>query len=122
MKTVYQDEEWITLQGETYGEGIQKRDYNLEWHNFMGFNFITASKGRMNSKEAADMFLKYGIPWVPILDENFILPDTVEELLDYATGTSVIDGGMREGVVFRSQDGVKSFKAVSNEFLLKYHQ
>ena len=122
MKTVYKDEEWITLQGETYGEGIQKRDYNLEWHNFMGFNFITASKGRMNSKEAADMFLKYGIPWVPIIDENFILPDTVEELLDYATGTSVIDGGMREGVVFRSQDGVKSFKAVSNEFLLKYHQ
>ena len=122
MKTVYKDEEWITLQGETYGEGIQKRDYNLQWHNFMGFNFITASKGRMNSKEAADMFLKYGIPWVPILDENFILPDTVEELLDYATGTSVIDGGMREGVVFRSQDGVKSFKAVSNEFLLKYHQ
>ena len=122
MKTVYKDEEWITLQGETYGEGIQKRDYNLECHNFMGFNFITASKGRMNSKEAADMFLKYGIPWVPIIDENFILPDTVEELLDYATGTSVIDGGMREGVVFRSQDGVKSFKAVSNEFLLKYHQ
>ena len=122
MKTVYKDEEWITLQGETYGEGIQKRDYNLQCHNFMGFNFITASKGRMNSKEAADMFLKYGIPWVPIIDENFILPDTVEELLDYATGTSVIDGGMREGVVFRSQDGVKSFKAVSNEFLLKYHQ
>ena len=122
MKTVYKNEEWITLQGETYGEGIQKRDYNLQGHNFVGFNFITASKGRMNSKEAADMFLKYGIPWVPILDENFILPDTVEELLDYATGTSVIDGGMREGVVFRSQDGVKSFKAVSNEFLLKYHQ
>lgn len=122
MKTVYKNEEWITLQGETYGEGIQKRDYNLQGHNFMGFNFITASKGRINSKEAADMFLKYGIPWVPILDENFILPDTVEELLDYATGTSVIDGGMREGVVFRSQDGVKSFKAVSNEFLLKYHQ
>ena len=122
MKTVYKDEEWITLQGETYGEGIQKRDYNLECHNYIGFNFITASKGRMNSKEAADMFLKYGIPWVPIIDENFILPDTVEELLDYATGTSVIDGGMREGVVFRSQDGVKSFKAVSNEYLIKYHQ
>ena len=39
----------------------------------------------------------------------------------YATGTSEIDGGMREGIVFRTHDGVKSFKAVSNEFLLKYH-
>ena len=25
------------------------------------------------------------------------------------------------GIVFRSQDGTKSFKAVSNEFLAKYH-
>jgi len=39
----------------------------------------------------------------------------------FATGASEINGGMREGIVFRSQGGVKSFKAVSNEFLLKYH-
>jgi hypothetical protein len=64
---------------------------------------------------------EYGIPWVPIVDEKFILPDTVEELLNIATADSAIDGGMREGLVFRSQDGTKSFKAVSNEFLLKYH-
>jgi hypothetical protein len=29
---------------------------------------------------------------------------------------------MREGLVFRDRNGEKSFKAVSNEFLLKYHQ
>ena len=52
---------------------------------------------------------------------GFVLPDTVDELLDIATGESVLDGGMREGLVFRSQDGVKSFKVVSNEFLLKFH-
>ena len=63
----------------------------------------------------------YNIPCVPIIDPTFILPDSVEELLEYATGTSEIDGGMREGIVFRSFDGSKSFKAVSNEFLLKYH-
>ena len=27
----------------------------------------------------------------------------------------------REGIVFRSLDGKKSFKAVDNEFLVKYH-
>ena len=48
-------------------------------------------------------------------------PYTVDELLEIATDKSAIDGEMREGLVFRSTDGVQSFKAVSNEFLLKYH-
>ena len=113
--------EWVTLQGESYGDGIQKRDYSLKEHDFMGFNLIFSDRGRLNSVEAATIMKKFGIPWVPIIDEHFILPDTVEELLDIATGKSVIDGEMREGLVFRSPDGSRSFKAVSNEFLLKYH-
>lgn len=113
--------DWVTLQGETYGAGIQKRDYGMTNHDFMGFNLIFSDRGRLNSKDSAALMASYGIKWVPIVDEKFILPDTVEELLNIATGESVIDGGMREGLVFRSQDGVQSFKAVSNEFLLKYH-
>lgn len=113
--------EWVTLQGETYGPGIQKRDYHAPGHMFMGFNFITDVDGRWNSRAAADYCSENEIPWVPILDENFILPDTVDELLTIATGESVCDHDLREGIVFRSQDGTKSFKAVSNEFLLKYH-
>ena len=47
---------------------------------------------------------------------------TCEMLLTFAgSEPSRIDGGMREGIVFRSEDGVNSFKAVDNEFLLKYH-
>lgn len=114
--------DWVTLQGETYGAGIQKRDYSLKGHDFMGFNFITSTNGRWNSVDASKLMSQYGIPWVPIVNENFILPDTVEELLAIATSASVVDGGMREGLVFRSQDGAQSFKAVSNEFLMKYHQ
>lgn len=116
------DLDWVTLQGETYGAGIQKRDYSLKDHDFVGFNFITSAGGRWNSVEAKELMDGFGIPWVPIVDEHFILPDTVEELLNIATGDSVVDGGMREGLVFRSKDGSKSFKAVSNEFLMKYHQ
>lgn len=115
------DVEWVTLQGETYGPGVQKRDYHAPEHMFMGFNFITNVDGRWNSRAAADYCSKNEIPWVPILNENFILPDTVDELLTIATGESVCDHDLREGIVFRSQDGQKSFKAVSNEFLLKYH-
>lgn len=115
------DLEWATLQGETYGMGIQKREYGLKEHDFVGFNLIFSDKGRLNSVEAKEILAEYGIPWVPIVDEHFVLPDTVEELLVIATDKSVIDGGMREGLVFRSQDGARSFKAVSNEFLLRYH-
>ena len=50
------------------------------------------------------------------------LPATIEELRTYVNGTkSIIDNGMREGVVFRSIDGKSSFKCVSPEFILKYH-
>lgn len=118
---LHPDVEWVTIQGEIYGEGVQKRDYSLKGHDFMAFNLIDSVRGRWNSVEAKNACSTYGIPWVPILDENFILPDTVDELLKIATGESVLDRDMREGLVFRSQDGVKSFKAVSNEFLLKYH-
>ena len=125
------DLDWVTIQGETYGAGIQKRDYSMTElaktipdaaHDFMAFNLITSDKGRWNSIEAEKVLRGFGIPWVPIVDAHFVLPDTVDELLAIATGDSVVDGGMREGLVFRSQDGAKSFKAVSNEFLLKYHQ
>ena len=117
--------DFVTLQGETYGAGIQKRDYSLTDHDFMAFNVIVKYKGeaprRLNPREMTDLLADYGVPCVPIVDEHFVMPDTVDELLTIATDASKVDGGMREGLVFRSMDGAKSFKAVSNEFLMKYH-
>ena len=124
LRMDFNDCNYITIQGETYGNGIQKRDYSMSngEHNFMAFNLITSKNGRYGTLEMRDMLEGYGIPCVPVINEAYILPDTVEELLDYVTGESVIDGGMREGFVFRSYDGKKSFKGVSNDYLLKYHQ
>lgn len=120
----YPEIDFVTLQGETYGEGIQKRTYNLEGHDFKAFNLIFGCGGgtvRFNPIKMTEILSKYGIPCVPIIDEHFKIPATCDELLEIATGKSVLDGGMREGLVFRSEDGARSFKAVSNEFLLKYH-
>ena len=114
--------DYIIIQGETYGAGIQKRDYSKKGHDFMAFNLIMSHAGRWNTVDMEELLKKYHIPCVPIVDNNFILPDTVDELLNYATGNSVVDGKMREGVVFRALDGIQSFKVVSNEFLIKYHQ
>lgn len=117
--------DFVTLQGETYGKDIQKRDYSKDCHDFMAFNLIFGYKNgtvvRFNPMEMVDRLYKYNIPTVPIIGA-FIIPATCDELLEIATGKSAIDGGMREGLVFRSEDGARSFKAVSNEFLLKYHQ
>lgn len=114
--------DWVTLQGETYGAGIQKRDYGLKEHRFAGFNFITSKEGRWDSVRAAKFMTQYNIPWVPILDENYILPDTIEELRAFShSDGSRIDGVIKEGIVFRSQDGSMSFKCVDPEFLMKYH-
>ena len=115
--------EWVTIQGETYGEGVQRNTYGLSGHDFMAFNLITSDKGRWNSCDMKETLEKgYNIPCVPILNDNYILPDTVEELREYVNSQpSVIDGEMKEGIVCRSPDGVHSFKCVSPEYLLKYH-
>ena len=125
LHNVFKDCDWITIQGETYGANIQKRDYHMTDHEFRAFNFITSNSGRWNSKKMQTLLEKghYNIPCVPILEESYVLPDTVEELRAYVDSeASMIDGSMREGIVFRSQDGSQSFKCVSPEFLLKYHQ
>ena len=125
------DLEYITIQGETYGGSIQRRDYGKE-HRFAIFNFIYKRKGeavtRMNPRELLDWVewcnrcRSFNLEAVPLLTECYTLPETCDELLAYASSElSMIDGKMREGVVLRSLDGIHSFKAVSTEFLLKYH-
>ena len=122
----HKDLDFVTLQGETYGAGVQKRDYSIEGHDFMAFNLIFGYKNgeveRFNPITMTHILDNYDIPCVPVVSESYFLPDTCEELLDYAASEpSKLDGGMREGIVLRTRDGKQSFKAVSNEFLIKYH-
>lgn len=124
LETEYKNCDWITIQGETYGAGIQKRDYHMTEHNFMAFNLISSNYGRENSLIMKDILEKEnGIPCVPIITDSYTLPDTLEELREFVdSDTSVIDGEIREGIVFRSYDGSRSFKCVSPTYLMKYHQ
>lgn len=116
---------FITIQGETYGATVQKRDYGLEGRDFKAFNVILGYEDghteRLNPILMKELLDEFNIPTVDIVDEHFKIPETCEQLLALAGGPSAIDGGMREGLVFRSYDGAKSFKAVDNNFLLKYH-
>ena len=115
---------FVTIQGETYGEGVQKRDYSLKGHDFMAFNLIFGDANgvptRKNPMDMSSILSSYKIPCVPFFDP-IELPDTCDEILALAEGASAIDGLPREGLVFRTLDGCRSFKAVDNGFLLKYH-
>ena len=125
LHSILEDEpeiEFVTIQGETFGAGVQKRDYGMSDIDFRAFNLIYGYKDKTIRFNPAEMTFKltpYNIPCVPILDIDFRLPETIEEMVAYADGNSEIDGDYREGVVLRTEDGVNSFKAVSNEYLLK---
>ena len=117
----YPTADWVYIQGEVYGSGVQKRTYGLKGRDLAIFNLVFSHCGRLDTVEMAKVLCKYELPIVPILDDKFTLLPTVDEMLDYAEGKSAVDGEMREGVVIRSLDGQRSFKVVSNKYLLKYH-
>jgi hypothetical protein len=62
-----------------------------------------------------------GLKHVPVLQSEFTLTQTVEELIEAADGKSVmgdIVGPLREGVVYKQVDGGMTFKVISNKYLL----
>ena len=100
---------------------IQRNKYGLSDYDMYVFNLIYPN-GRINSLKAKSICENKGFNFVPIIATGYILPDTVDEILAYADGQSVLADTMREGIVFRSMDGKQSFKAVSSEFLLHWSE
>lgn len=112
--------DYVCLQGETAGPSLQGNPHKFKEICFFGYNFIRSDTGRMNSIEAAKICNAAGIPWVPIADEAYILPDDMEALKLDADGPCLVGEGLREGWVYRSLDGQRSFKNVSRQYLLKH--
>lgn len=110
----------LVIQGETIGEGIQGNKYSLKGIDFYAFNLIIDGK-RIDSPTAAAIVKEFDIKWVPVLQTDFKLLPTVNEMLAYADGQSTIANTLREGLVIRDHDNSVSFKCISNQFLLKHH-
>jgi RNA ligase (TIGR02306 family) len=110
----------ISLQGELIGEGIQGNPYKIKGQTVKFFNLFDIDLQVYHSLAHLDRALGImGLKMVPIVDEFFNLPETIEELLKYAEDKSVLNSNFdREGVVIRSNDRTISFKAISNKFLL----
>lgn len=110
----------VVLQGETYGESLQGNPYKLKERRFAAFNLIYDGR-RLGSEEAAEILKEYNIPFVPVIDTNYVLPKDMETFKLEADGKSNIADVEREGFVYRSIDGSKSFKNVSRKYLLKHN-
>jgi RNA ligase (TIGR02306 family) len=110
----------VCLQGELIGEGIQGNPYKIKGQTvrfFNGFNIDTQEN--IPFLEFVFIVQNLGLSTVPILDYEFVLPDTVDGMLKYAEDKSQLNSNFdREGVVIRSYDRSISFKAISNKFLL----
>jgi RNA ligase (TIGR02306 family) len=111
----------FSLQGELIGEGIQGNPYKIVGHSVRFFNVFDVEDGEYLSLHQFKFITEeLGLETVPILDESFKLPDTIDELLAYAENKSVLNPNFdREGVVIRSTDRTVSFKSISNQFLLR---
>lgn len=114
----------LAIQMEIYGDKVQKRNYSLkdEERKIAVFH-ILSNNIKMPMDKVVELCEKYDLPHVPILNDNYILPDTIEELQNYVEGEmSKIDGFEKEGIVFYDKaTGAQYFKFVSPNFLMKYH-
>lgn len=122
LKSVLEDlignHEFVAIQGECVAPKVQGNKYKVSEPDLYAFNLIYPD-GKVSCLEGEEILKKYGIKWCPLIDKNFILSDTVNEILDYATGKSKLYNTLREGLVFRNYSKNLSFKAVSPDFLIK---
>jgi hypothetical protein len=118
---VNQEMTYVCIQGEGVGS-VQGNPLKLKEDDLYVFNFIDSMQGRYPSTIGREIIEKMGMKWVPILSENFILPDDMETFKQMATAPSAVNPAvMREGIVLRQIADGMSFKNVSREYLLKHN-
>lgn len=111
----------MAIQGEMIGEGIQGNQYKvvLDFYVYDMYNTKTGQYILPSQLKAACERL--GLKHVPIIVEaTEIKEQTIQSILDFAEGKSLLNSSNREGVVFKSNTvHDRSFKSISNSWLLK---
>lgn len=114
----------LAIQGEIIGPKIQRNRYQLEEVDFYVYDiFDVRNQKYLSPYETRRITEELGLKHVPVIDEHWTLGGrTMESVLNYADAKTVVGNNpeqLREGVVFKKNKGNrKSFKAISNKFLL----
>ena len=113
---------YVCIQGESVGS-VQGNPLKLPEDDLYCFNFIDGRTGRTDSLTGKNIVEQWGMKWVPILDEHYMVPNDMEEFKQFATAKSVVNPNvLREGIVLRDPTNDFSFKNVSREYLLKHNE
>ncbi len=117
----------LALQGEQVGPGIEGNIYGLQSVKLYLFDvFDIEAQAYLSPAQARQIIAALGLDYVPVLHENFVLADLLHPLatLELAHRCSALNKVVAEGIVLKSNrpDQRFSFKAVSNEYLLKEKQ
>jgi RNA ligase (TIGR02306 family) len=119
--------EGFAIQGELVGEKIQGNPLKIKGHKVYFFNVYDIGNRRYYNFNEFKYFIENTMmsETVPIIKQNTNIPRTVEELLKYAEGKSILNPNVeREGVVVRPMLETKfkderfSFKIINNIYLL----
>lgn len=126
----------LTIQGEQGDTKVQGNKYGIKEPTMWVFNIIDHEKNyHYNYSEMQEFCGKYNLNIVPLLSISYMqnvgsyfpklieLGSTVQELVEFSKGKSVLADIPREGIVVRCiKNGQKllSFKVINPEFLLKY--
>jgi RNA ligase (TIGR02306 family) len=116
-----ESEKNIGLQGELIGEGIKGNPYKLKGQTVRFFNAFDIDEQRyLTLDEFGEVMDLFNLDTVPFVTIEYKLPETIDELLLFAEGKSMLQiNTEREGVVIRNHARTISFKVISNKFLLK---
>ena len=109
------------IQGELIGPGIQGNIYKLSKPEFRVFDVYNIQAGDyLKPVYRRDLISRMGLNHVPVITVGKDLgTGTMDELLEWAEGESVLAKTEREGIVFKQENGGMTFKAISNKYLLK---
>lgn len=123
----------IALQGEIIGEGIQKNKYKSRGQTIYFFNVFEIDAYRYFSlNEAKNLLANLELNMVPVLEEDYLLENSVEALIAKSKMKSVLNKDtIAEGIVIRPVEektdkyvmqGRVSFKAINPDFLIRYDE
>ena len=110
----------MAFQMEVYGEGIQGNKEKIKGQTYAIFDVYDIENQKyLAPTNRRNLCKELDLNHVPILETSSPIPNSVEEALTMATGPS-INAKLREGIVFKCNENPSfSFKAISNEWLLK---
>lgn len=129
IEQILRENPTLTIQGEQGDTKVQGNKYGIKEPQMWVFNIIDHEKNyHYNIKELSSFCRKHNLQHVPILGriegcKLSELGSTVQELVEFSKGKSVLANIQREGVVIRCIDNgqkLLSFKVINPDFLLKY--